>query len=102
MIKTQPLTITLPVELLAWVDELAKQNLETRSDVLRQAALSYIRNSGLDTSEITVTTSREPRLKSNPEPKREYDLKTLTKKYPYVQGDRRLLEFLDDYEQGRL
>lgn len=86
------ISLSLPLELLAQVDELAKREFETRSGVIRRAARKYVRESGV--GEITIKEEMPP-------PKRDYE--KLAKKYPYVQpGDTKLLEVLDDQDNNRL
>lgn len=43
--KSKPINITIPVGLLKQVDELAKHDYTSRSDIIRQALLAKIRNS---------------------------------------------------------
>lgn len=102
--SNQTISLIVPVELLVQIDVLAKRNFMTRSDVLRQAALAYIRRSDLDPEEVKRLSPEyvELRPKPEPKPKRKYDYEALAEKYPYVYGDREMLRFLDDYDSGRL
>ncbi len=96
------ITITMPLGLLTQIDVLAKQNFATRSDILRQAALAYIRQSDLDGNEVERLSPKYADQQSKPKPKKEYDYEMLAKKYPHVHGDREMLAFLDDYDNNRL
>jgi hypothetical protein len=46
--KTQTVNITVPIELLKQVDALAKRDYTSRSDIIRQALLSKIRQTKVD------------------------------------------------------
>ncbi len=89
---------------MAQIDVLAKLDFATRSDILRQAALAYVRKSDLDANEVKRLSPKyaDQRSKPKPEPKREYDHEALAKKYPHVHGDKEILRFLDDYDNNRL
>jgi metal-responsive CopG/Arc/MetJ family transcriptional regulator len=46
--RTQAINITIPKELLVQVDNLAKQDFTSRSDIIRQALLDKLRKSKRD------------------------------------------------------
>ncbi len=46
--KSQPINITIPTELLKQVDALAKRDYTSRSDIIRQALLSKVRATQTD------------------------------------------------------
>lgn len=100
--NNKTISIKMPRVLLMQIDELAKRDYVTRSDLIRRIALEYVRDSDLDLTEVKQPpANKSPRPpQPPPEPKRDYE--KLAKKYPYVHRDRQLLEFLDDYEQGKL
>ncbi len=94
--RSKIISLTLPEELLTQIDELAKRDYATRSDIIRQAALNYVRESGI--SEVEIKKTPAPK-----KPKPQRDMKKLAKKYPQVMpGDVQLLEFLDDYANNKL
>ena len=81
--------------LIAQIDALAIREYATRSDIIRQASLQYVRQSGIGEVEIKPAVRVEP--------KTERDFVKLAKKYPYVHPhDTELLEFLDDQANNGL
>lgn len=107
--KSRVITLTLPEGLLVQIDVLAKKDFATRSDILRQAALAYVRQSDLVDEEVKKLVPRysdQRPIKSKPEPKpaRDYGqiVKDLKPEHPYAHlYDKELLAFLDDhYNKG--
>jgi metal-responsive CopG/Arc/MetJ family transcriptional regulator len=101
------ISLIVPHDLLAQIDSLAKQNFASRSDIIRRAAIKFINDSGLRQEEVSdahlAKVPEQRRENKKGESQAEYDYEALAKKYPYVQvGDRELLRFLDDMDNGRL
>jgi metal-responsive CopG/Arc/MetJ family transcriptional regulator len=87
---SKTISLTLPQELLARIDRLAERELATRSDIIRQATIKYVREEGINKVEINETPKAEPTELAR-------DMQKLSEKYPFVHpDDHQLLEFLDD------
>ncbi len=98
------ITISLTVSpgLLAQVDELAKQERETRSWVIRRAMRKYVEEAGIGEPVRVHADAGRSVMKILP-PKPPRDFTEVMKKYPRTNPmDTKLLEFLDDYENDRL
>lgn len=76
--STQTLNLSLPQELVKLLDAQAKQEMTTRSGIMRRAALEYLRNNPQDV--WSAMSAKTGRLARKAGVKTEQDVVKLTKK----------------------